>query len=37
MSLSKMKLVNIVGAMKDLDGVVAALGATGVFQPDEAS
>jgi len=36
MSLSDMKLVNIVGKMDDLDDVVSALGATGVFQPDDA-
>ena len=36
MSLSDMKLVNIVGKMDDLDDVVNALGATGVFQPDDA-
>ena len=36
MPLSKMKLVNIVGDLEEVDGAVAALGATGVFQPDEA-
>ncbi len=35
MALSKMKLVNMIGAMSALDEVVAALGRTGVFQPDE--
>lgn len=35
MALSKMKLVNIIGLMGALDEVVAALGKTGVFQPDE--
>jgi len=37
MSLSKMKLVNIIGNLTDVDDVVSALGATGVFQPDEAA
>ena len=35
MALSKMKLVNIIGLMGALDDTVAALGKTGVFQPDE--
>jgi V/A-type H+-transporting ATPase subunit I len=37
MSLNQMKLVNIVGDLEDLDAVAAALGDTGVFQPDEAA
>ena len=37
MPLSKMKLVNIVGDLNDIDEVVSALGSTGVFQPDDAS
>ena len=36
MPLAKMKLVNIVGDLGDIDGTVAALGGTGVFQPDDA-
>ncbi len=35
MALAKMKLVNVIGMMRYLDDVVAALGHTGVFQPDE--
>ena len=35
MSLAKMKLVNMIGLMDDLDETVSALGQTGVFQPDE--
>ncbi len=37
MSLTKMKLVNVIGTMSALDEVVDALGRTGVFQPDDAS
>ena len=36
MPMAKMKLVNIIGDIDDLDEVVTALGTTGVFQPDEA-
>ena len=36
MPLAKMKLVNMVGDLADVDAAVAALGATGVFQPDDA-
>lgn len=36
MPMSKMKLVNIIGELDDVDEVVSALGSTGVFQPDEA-
>ena len=36
MPVSKMKLVNIVGDLSDIDAVVTALGTSGVFQPDEA-
>lgn len=35
MALAKMKLVNVIGLMSYLDDVAAALGQTGVFQPDE--
>ena len=35
MALAKMKLVNIIGMIEQLDEVVDALGRTGVFQPDE--
>lgn len=35
MALAKMKLVNIIGSMSSLDEVVAVLGRSGVFQPDE--
>ncbi len=35
MALAQMKLVNVIGMMRYLDDVVAALGRTGVFQPDE--
>lgn len=35
MALAKMKLVNVIGMMSYLDDVAAALGQTGVFQPDE--
>lgn len=35
MGLAKMKLVNVIGMMSYLDDVAAALGRTGVFQPDE--
>ena len=35
MSVTKMKLVNIIGMMQDLDETVSVLGQTGVFQPDE--
>ena len=37
MALSKMKLVNIIGKMNDLDDVANILGDTGVFQPDDAA
>ena len=37
MPLSKMKLVNIVGDLDDVDATVSALGSTGVFQPDNAA
>ena len=37
MPLSKMKLVNIVGDLGDIDAVVNSLGGTGVFQPDDAA
>ena len=37
MALTKMKLVNIIGLQSSLDETVAALGRTGVFQPDEAA
>lgn len=36
MPISKMKLVNIVGDLNDVDEAVTALGESGVFQPDEA-
>lgn len=36
MPIAKMKLVNIVGDMNDVDETVTALGSSGVFQPDEA-
>ena len=36
MPMSKMKLVNIVGDLTDVDSAVTALGSSGVFQPDEA-
>ena len=35
MALERMKLVNVIGLMSYLDDVAAALGQTGVFQPDE--
>lgn len=35
MALERMKLVNAIGLMSYLDDVAAALGRTGVFQPDE--
>lgn len=37
MALTKMKLVNVIGLMEVLDDVVAVLGKSGVFQPDEAA
>ena len=36
MPMSQMKLVNIVGNLDDVDEAVSALGASGVFQPDDA-
>ena len=37
MALSKMKLVNIIGLLENLDDVVSTLGKSGVFQPDDAA
>ena len=37
MPLSKMKLLNIVGDLSDVDRVVSILGGSGVFQPDNAA
>ena len=36
MPTAKMKLVNIIGDLSDLDAAVNALGGSGVFQPDDA-
>ena len=36
MPLAKMKLLNAVGDLNDIDGVVSVLGSSGVFQPDDA-
>ena len=36
MPIAKMKLVNIIGDLSDVDATVTALGSSGVFQPDEA-
>lgn len=35
MALAKMKLVNVIGMLRELDNVASVLGRTGVFQPDE--
>ena len=35
MALAKMKLVNVIGMLRELDDVASVLGRTGVFQPDE--
>ena len=36
MPLAKMKLLNAVGDLSDVDSVVSVLGSSGVFQPDDA-